>query len=278
MSASVEREHRLVEYLLGGLPEEERARTEERLFVDDDLHEDLRATADDLIHTYLDGALSQDDRVRFETHFLASARWRQRLEFMRGLLAAVDRVSANERTGDRSEAHRSVWRAWMLPAAAAIVAAGILLFLGRPSSQGTARVSVSPVPAVSPTPSPDHGTAPLPQRPRPVEVSVARLARGSARPGSVLVTPDTRSVRLEVAVTEDRPSYDAVLRAADGTEVWRAEGLAPSKAGEPLAVAVPARIFTSDVYTLTVEGEALRGEPRPAPPRVEYRLHVVRER
>jgi hypothetical protein len=275
MSASIEREQRLVEYLLGGLLPEERVQTEERLFGDDELHEEFEATADDLIHVYLAGTLSRDDRVRFETHFLASPRRRQRLEFVRGLLAAVDRVAANERTGDRLETHRPVWRPWMLPAAAAIVAAAILAVLGRPSSQGIERASAGPVPRVSAAPTPGPVETPLPQRPRPLEVSVVRLTRNSS---SVPVAPETRLVRLEVAVTEDRPSYDAVLRTADGTEVWRAEGLAPSKAGEPLAVAVPAHIFTSDVYALAVEGEALRGEPRRALLRVEYRLHVVRER
>lgn len=276
MSASVEREHRLVEYLLGGLPPEERAQTEEHLFADDDLHEQFQATTDDLIHAYLAGTLPQDDRVRFEGHFLASPRRRERLEFMRGLLAAVDRVSVDSSAGRAGTRH--AWPSWMLPAAAALILSTILVVLLRTSPQETQRTSVSPEPVISATPSPGPQEAPVPQRPKPVEVSVTRLVRGSAEPASVLVTPDTRLVRLEVALTEDRPSYDAVLRTADGAEVWRAEGLAPSKAGELLAVAVPAHIFTSDAYALAVEGEALRGAPQPAPRRVEYRLRVVRER
>ncbi len=276
MSTLVERECSLVEYLLGGLPPEERAEKEEHLFIDDELNEELQATADDLIHAYLTDTLSQGDRARFEGHFLASPRRRQRLEFMRSLLAAVDRVSVGTSGGRRDT--RYVWRRWMLPAAAALIFAAALAVFLKSSQQEGRRAAVSPGPAFSPSLSPRPEETPVPDRSRVSEVSLTRLALGSAKPAGVVVTPGTRLVRLEVAVTEDRPSYDAVLRTAVGTEVWRAEGLVPSKAGEPLAVEVPARILVSGSYTLMIEGETLRGEPRPAPQRVEYPLHVLRER
>lgn len=275
MSASSGRERQLVEYLLGGLPPEERERTEERLFIEEDLHEELEATGDDLIHAYLAGTLPQVDRERFETHFLASPRRRQRLEFMRGLMVAVNRVSADAPVARPRE--RYVWRPWMLPAAAALVLATILAFLVRTSPQQTQHTSLSPEPLVSPSLPPGPQESPAPPRPKAPSVSVTRLARGHG-PASVAVTAETRWVRLEVPVTEDRPSYDAVLRAADGTEVWRAEGLAPSKAGDPLFVTVAAEVFRADAYTLVVEGEALRGEPRQEPPRVAFPLRIVRDR
>jgi anti-sigma factor RsiW len=94
MSAVPTQERTLVAYLLGRLPEEEQVELEERYMEEDDLHEELLATADDLIHAYLDDGLSAGDRERFETYFLASPRRRQRLAFVRGLLAALDRLPA----------------------------------------------------------------------------------------------------------------------------------------------------------------------------------------
>src|SRR5262245_12996886 len=94
MTRPDDQERALVAFLLGRLPPEEQARMEERVFVDDQANEELWATADDLIHAYLAGTLSADDRQRFESHFLTSPRRRERVEFVRSLLAAAERVSA----------------------------------------------------------------------------------------------------------------------------------------------------------------------------------------
>ncbi|HEX6737596.1 MAG TPA: zf-HC2 domain-containing protein, partial [Vicinamibacteria bacterium] len=80
----------LVEYLLGRLTPDEQAQVEEKAFVDDDFEEQLEATADDLIHAYLAGGLTAEDRRRFESHFLESRRHQERLAFMKDLLAAME--------------------------------------------------------------------------------------------------------------------------------------------------------------------------------------------
>jgi hypothetical protein len=81
---------------------------------------------------------------------------------------------------------------------------------------------------------------------------------------------------LEVPVETRPPSFDAVLRAGDGKEVWRAEELEPPRPGDPLVVAVPARVLVAGNYTLSVEGEALRAPGAPAPALLKYPLRVVR--
>ena len=79
-------------YLLGALPPDRQEEIDERFLADEDLHAELQATADDLIQAYLSGQLSAEDRERFETHFLASPRRRERVAFVRSLVTAVDRV------------------------------------------------------------------------------------------------------------------------------------------------------------------------------------------
>jgi hypothetical protein len=92
-----DREAPLRDYLLGGLTPPQREEIEERLLSEPDFHAELQATGDDLIHAYLAGELSPDDRARFESHFLSSPRRRQRVAFVRSLVAAVDRVKRPSR-------------------------------------------------------------------------------------------------------------------------------------------------------------------------------------
>src|SRR6266545_3283085 len=90
MSAPFADDDELVQYLLGRMPEQERLELEERLFTDEELDEELLATTDDLIRAYLAGELSEADRARFETHFLASPENREHADLMRDVLHAVE--------------------------------------------------------------------------------------------------------------------------------------------------------------------------------------------
>jgi len=278
MSTSLETERRLLEYLLGRMSEEERVELEERLFGEDDLDEELLATTDDLIHAYLSGALSSDDRVRFEAHVLASPDHRERLAFVRDLLSAMERMS-EEGVGAaaaRAASPSRPWGPWGL-AAAVFVATGFLVLLTRrPSGQGIQEATASPRPMESARPSAEpRPESPKPQTPRPDPVRVVRLPRNSAAPVRLFLSPDTRVVHVEVAVDEGSPSFGAAVHAADGRELWRAEGLAPSASGKPLLLTIPARIFAPGRYALRVEGEPLREAVTPV---LEYDLRVVRER
>lgn len=119
-----DREPVLREYLLGGLAPAEREEIEEKLLTDADFHAELQATGDDLIHVYLADELPAPDRERFESHFLASPRRRERVAFVRSLVSAVDRVrhDASRPTGTHavpSAPRRSL--SVLLPWAAALV-------------------------------------------------------------------------------------------------------------------------------------------------------------
>ena len=80
----------LKEFVLGGLAPAQREEMDERLLTDPDFHAEVQATGDDLIQAYLADELAQPDRERFESFFLASPRRRERVAFMRSLLAAAD--------------------------------------------------------------------------------------------------------------------------------------------------------------------------------------------
>lgn len=82
-------EGRLALYLLGGLSERERERIEEAFFADDEAFEQMLIAEEELIDAYARGELSAEERGRFEAHFLASPRGRERVHFARSLADAV---------------------------------------------------------------------------------------------------------------------------------------------------------------------------------------------
>jgi anti-sigma factor RsiW len=286
-------EERLIRFLLGSLPEAEHEELEERLFTDEPLQAELDATTDDLIHTYLAGGLSPEERQQFETHFLTAARHRERLAFIRELLTAVHRVEphkvAPERVAPRP--HLRAPMTWAM-AASLILGAAAIVGLVRSSQDGTRQASASPSPTVAHAGTPGADATPTPAvsprgeeapgtSPPPADGGRVRLVRlpahGGTAPAEIALTPATRTVRLEVKVAEGPPSYDAVIRKASGPPVWRAEDLVPARPGEPLVLTVPADLLASADYVLSVEGEALRGTESPGASRpVEYRLRVIR--
>jgi hypothetical protein len=296
MSRAAKQERQLVQHLLGQLSDAEAERIEERLFADDEFRAELLATADDLIHSYLSGDLTGGDRTQFEAHFLASPRHQERLAYIRDLLAAIARVSAPSVAKARPTTGSPVhvfWPTWALAAALALVVAGGLLWLIRqPSERDVRRAGATPLPATPPsTPAlhaaPTPSTTPSPESTRTPSATPAgtrsevRMVHLSPRPeGPVNVALDrrTRVLRVEVAVNEGPPSFDAILRRRDGTEVWRIEGLLPPSLGRPLAFEMPARLLAAAEYVLRIEGEGLRGSAAPTPLAVEYSLRVSKER
>jgi hypothetical protein len=272
MNAMVEQERRLVDYLLGRLPEGERDAIERRLFVEEDFNDELLGTLDDLIHAYLTGALSQEDRTRFESEVLASPRHRQRLAFMKEMLAAVDRLPAGQVDSPSVAAGRAGRRspAWLVAAAVVIASlAGLAWLLVHRAAPPQAPVAFRPVPPPATAP-------PAPSQPPPAETATVRRVRLPAH-GAVEVplTAQTRTVRLELEV-EERPGFDVVLRTAAGKHVWRARGIPPPEPGQPLVLSVPAALLDSGRYRLRVEAEALRGSTPERPLVLTYDLRVVR--
>jgi type II secretory pathway pseudopilin PulG len=68
-------------YLLGKLSDAESAELEERSFVDDRVFDEIETAEDELIDAYVGGSLSSEDRERFESKLLKSARVTERVEF-----------------------------------------------------------------------------------------------------------------------------------------------------------------------------------------------------
>lgn len=85
MSMDLKNEQSLKSYLLGDLNPDEQQRLEKDLMTDDDAFEQLNLIEDELIDDYLEGALSNRDREKFESFFLAAPEQRQKLRFAKSL-------------------------------------------------------------------------------------------------------------------------------------------------------------------------------------------------
>jgi hypothetical protein len=87
-------DRQLARYLLGLLPDEEAERLDEASIADDEVAARLRVVEDDLVDAYVSGTLAGELLERFESHYLASPRRRQNVQFARSFMRTIDRAAA----------------------------------------------------------------------------------------------------------------------------------------------------------------------------------------
>lgn len=85
MAADLNNEKLISRYLLGELSEEQQVEIEDRAFADQDYLASITAVENDLIDEYVRHELSEADRRKFESRFLASTERRKRVEFAKAL-------------------------------------------------------------------------------------------------------------------------------------------------------------------------------------------------
>jgi hypothetical protein len=134
MAADLNNEELIAGYLLGELSEEQQVEIEDRAFADKEYLASITAVENDLIDEYVRQELSETDRRKFESGFLASAERRKRVEFAK----ALSRMSA---VPEKTVVHQPVSWSWreslyafisgLNPAARfALLAAMLLLLVG----------------------------------------------------------------------------------------------------------------------------------------------------
>ena len=93
MAANPNNERLIAQYLLGELPEEQQVEIEDRAFQDKDYLASITAVENDLIDEYVRNELSETERRRFESRFLASAERRKRVAFAKALAGVASEAS-----------------------------------------------------------------------------------------------------------------------------------------------------------------------------------------
>ena len=109
MAADLKSEKLITRYLLGELPEEQQVAIEDRAFSDQEFMASITAVENDLIDEYVRAEMSETDRRRFESRFLASESRRKRVEFARALAQLLDQTRVTERGTRTVSATRGSW-------------------------------------------------------------------------------------------------------------------------------------------------------------------------
>jgi len=133
MSESPIQKEILAQYLLGSLRFAETERLDELSITDDEFVESLRAAEYDLIDAYVADDLSDADRQRFDSHYLANTHNRDRVAFARALREWAAADAATEIVNVSKGESRPRWFAWLRPSRMAfqwaVVAAVLILFV-----------------------------------------------------------------------------------------------------------------------------------------------------
>src|SRR5262245_39749113 len=118
----------LIDYLLGLLPEDEAERLDEASIADDVFAARLRNAENDLVDAYVAGTLAHARRTEFEAFYLASPRRREKVEFARRFLAAVDGAAAPAARPPVTSQPMRFIRWWQAAAATLLVTCGVLTY------------------------------------------------------------------------------------------------------------------------------------------------------
>ena len=128
---------RSISYLLGDLPEAERASFEREFFSDPAVFEDLVQTETALVDDYVRRRLSPGLRQRFEEYYLAHPNRRERAAFADALATRIDETQSSV-SAQQTDRRGSAWqdmlaalgRGWVLPLSMATIAAVLMLATG----------------------------------------------------------------------------------------------------------------------------------------------------
>lgn len=287
-----------VAYLLGTLPETERATLEEQYFQNPAAFAQLVECENELIDDYLRHRLPAQTRTQFIAHYLAHPQRRQRVAAAKALLSQIeDLAPASAFVAHETNTAPSWWQrllsavqmptlAWAGGAAAVLltVLSGWLWWQTRQLQHEGSSVQVAqqvpPRSAADATATPAASASPV-----NAELAQTQTAQQTSQPAPGLVTVLLSSVgrrgrtagtvtpvQLPAAVqwvqlrlqtdALDYQRYELTLQAAGGNVVWRQADVKPQTAKElaTFAVKVPAEKLASGDYVLTLKGIESSGE------------------
>ena len=219
MAESSEERRLMTAYLLGTLPEQERAQIGERALTDSAFFDRLREVEDDLVDELARGELNAQSAARIE-RFLAETNQLDRLDIARALHAV----------GGEAKSPGSTWRTLGLLAASLVLVAGAAWFTLRQTGTRPAPAAIARPDAVL--------SVFLP----------AGVLRGQQRVERVTIPRGTSVVRigLEASPAPEMMFWRVELRTPGGNAPLYAQSAA-FRAG-PVELIVPARLLTAGRY------------------------------
>lgn len=284
MTQATPDDHRLMQYLLGNLDEDQSAEIEDRAFTAPEFLAEIQAAEAELIDSYVRGGLTQPDRRRFEYMFLTSPQRRSKIEFARALARLADEHVRQVPPVRPVSAWRSfqtsiaAWRsAPQLAAGLAViaVAAGLawLAANNRAMRSHVAELESERTNLAQQSESlrgqlaEERGRTRAPVKPVPAPIASLILfpgvSRGAPQPVSFVVDSAAQLARLEVHLDsrDDFQRFRAAL-SRGGSEILTRSGLRRQQtaAGMVVTLEVPVSVLPAGSFELALQG--LRdGEP-----------------
>jgi hypothetical protein len=298
MRRTTEHDERTIRYLLGDLPETEQTAVEQEYFVDQEKFEEVWATENDLVDSYVRGRLSRRERELFERNYLQSPKHRERVAISRKLLEAADSQGAESGFAPRvvppaqsrlMEILNALRRPrFLLPATAFLLLLSALSWMTLERSRlneelGKARSQLSDqqrrereIESQLRAERVQSGRlkseldrllenlAPKPPQSPPSIISfllrsILAPRGGSADQQQITIPRGTDLVRLRMVIAKgDSRRFQASVRAVGGSQVWSRRSLKPGSGA--ITVNIPADKLPMDDYILTLSATTPTGE------------------
>lgn len=273
-------EEQLRAYLLNELAEADRFLVESRLLAEESFFEECAAVEDELIEAYLRGDLSRDRRARFERDFLASPRRRERLEFMRSLVAVLPEPATTSFLHRLKDWFQPLGRpayAGFAMAVLVILAFGIWLLWPAPlvvPPPGVVKNDPPPVtpPSNDPKPSPKIEEPvkpdPTPEKPSVFAVVLGPTARGGGNGSRLKIPANIRTVsfRLDLDPQTEAKRVDIEVSTAEGTIIFSGKNRPVRGAGQGKNVVfrIPSGKLKRNDYLIVLSARSSSGESQGA--------------
>jgi hypothetical protein len=279
-------EKRLVQYLLGELPEDGQAEVEDRAFADPYYQAEIQAAEFDLIDSYVRGELTAAERRDFERMFFASPVRRSKVAFARTLARLSDgHMKTSAPLADSASGFRALLdllRGWN-PAvqfaaglAALICIAGVAWLTVQDRAMRSEVASLQErtgalaqqADSLRRQLDEERNRAAKPSLPAVIAtlVLLPGVSRGESRPVPFSFDAGAQLVRIEIQLEarDEFPRYRAELRTAAGEEVLSANNLTPkpSAGGSRVTLEVAASALAPGRYELALKGLAPREPAR----------------
>lgn len=279
-------------FLLGQLPLEEQGRIEELAFQDPETFAFLQSAEDDLVDEFLHDELSQDEKERFEKHFLTRPGRRQNLRIARALKQyfAEDDPVVVPATGPpiipqpKPTFFQLFLEAMKSPLVVTViviaVGAGLLVPIIRRRGDGPSHVEIQPSPVATPSTSASPIPSATPESQPDNQNKRTPSSRQSTEPAYAIVLVPGTSVRSEGEVrTLQRPanpikvelpvisktpyrSYRAELQ-TDGKIINTWPNLKPRQltSGRAIQITIlPSQLAGSQRFRITLNGVSANGQ------------------
>jgi anti-sigma-K factor RskA len=213
------------EYLLGGLPQEDAERLDEMTVADEDFAEQVRAVENDLVDAYVRKELSADLLSKFEAHYLASPKRREKVKFAETFDLYRRHLASRQVKTDHAK--------WKIAAVAAV----LLLSLG-----GYLLV--------------ENMTSVVQRDSKVISFSLAAPARGVQKLATLIIPSETASISLNLeADPNDFVIYVAMLKDPVSNQIiWRSGKLTADRRGNSIQTAIPASLLQSQNYLIDLFG------------------------